>query len=93
MSELEATDKLPAVAEVRVIQREEPPGAALARLAASPAVQAAAVAATSFAAGTVAVMAVRHRRTRTLARLHRRARRSGSTRTFLVDVTLLDHRG
>jgi hypothetical protein len=87
----EAThENLPAISEVRVIERDEPAGGALARAAASPAVQAAAVAATSFLAGTAAVLAVKHRRPRDLARLRRRARRAGATRTFLVDVTLLD---
>lgn len=86
----EAThDNLPALSEVRVIEREEPAGP-LARAVASPAVQVTAVAATSFVAGTAAVLAVKHRRGRALARLRRRARRAGATRTFLVDVTLLD---
>jgi hypothetical protein len=89
----EAVETLPAVAEVRVIERAEPANGALARAVASPAVQTAAVAATSFVAGTAAVMAVRHRRTRALTRLRRQARRSGVSRTFLVDVTLLDSRG
>ncbi len=90
---VEATETLPAVAELRVVERQEPANGALARAAASPAVQTAAVAATSFVAGTAAVMAVRHRRTRAVAKLRRRARRAGTTRTFLVDVTLLDSRG
>jgi hypothetical protein len=87
---LEATETLPAVAELRVVEREEPANGALARAAASPAVQTAAVAATSFVAGTAAVMVARRRRTRALTRLRRQARRSGVTRTFLVDVTVLD---
>lgn len=90
----EEPEHLPSVAEVRVIEREQPPpGASLARLASSPAVQTAAVAATGFAAGTVAVMAVRHRRARAVSRLHRNLRRAGTTRTFLVDVTVLPDRG
>lgn len=95
----EATRQLPVpLAEVRAIEREpEGSGAVALRMAASPAVQAAAVAATSFAAGTAAVLAVRHHRTRRLMRQRRRARRAGgefvkilSTRSFLVDVSVVD---
>jgi enamine deaminase RidA (YjgF/YER057c/UK114 family) len=91
-------DQLPALAEVRVIEREEPASPALARrLAASPAVQAAAVGATSFIAGSAAVLAVKHQHRRRVVRRRRQARRIGgelvqilATRSFLVDVSLVD---
>ncbi len=94
-----ATEQLPVpLAKVRAIEREPEGGGALARrMAVSPAMQAAAVGATSFAAGTVAVFAVRHYRTMRLSRQRRRARRAGgelvkilSTRSFLVDVSFVD---
>jgi len=95
----QATDQLPVpLAEVRAIEREPEGGAALARrMAVSPAMQAAAVGATSFAAGTAAVFAVKHYRAMALARRRRRARRAGgefvkilSSRSFLVDVSFVD---
>lgn len=95
----EATDQLPVpLAQVRAIEREQDGGAALTRrMAVSPAVQAAAVGATSFAAGTAAVFAVKRYRTMRLARQRRRARRAGgefvkilSSRSFLVDVSFVD---
>jgi hypothetical protein len=67
----------------------------LARPAASPAMQAAAVAATGLVAGAATVVAVRRVRTRGMPSV-RRSRRSRkpaaivASRSFLVDVHLLD---
>jgi hypothetical protein len=85
----ETVDGLPVLAEVRPIDAAPAP-------APLPAVQAAAVAATSFVAG-VATFAVVHRhRARKLARLQRTAPRRPfeplpivGSRTFLVDVHLI----
>lgn len=72
-----------------------PGSQALARPAGSPAVQAAAVAATGLVAGAATVAAVRRVRTRGLpsVRRSRRARKPAAivaSRSFLVDVHLLD---
>ena len=80
-------ERLPVVSEAAELHRGGP--------AASPAVQAAAVAATGLMAGAVTVAAVRRVRTRGLPSL-RRVRRSRkppqilASRSFLVDVHLLD---
>jgi hypothetical protein len=68
-----------------------------------PAVQAAAVAATGFVAGAAAVVAIQHRRAaRKPARRRRGSNGNGvvgetlsivGTRSFLLDVHLLGHRG
>ena len=72
------------------------PSATLDRPLPSPAVQAAAVAASGLMAGVATVAAVRRARTRGLPSL-RRSRRSRrpqvlASRSFLVDVHLLDRR-
>jgi hypothetical protein len=77
---------LPAVAPASVLDRPAP----------SPAVQAAAVAASGLMAGMATVGAVRRARSRGLPSL-RRSRRSRraqvlASRSFLVDVHLLDRR-
>ena len=80
---------LPALAEAGAL--EAPAGVA------SPAVQAAALAATGLMAGAATVAAVRRVRTRGLPSL-RRSRRSRkpaqivASRSFLVDIHLLDRR-
>lgn len=88
-------ERLPVLADVRPIEREEQPGTLT--LSASPAVQAAAVAATTFVAGAAAVMAVKRHNNRKLVRRRRKARKAGAdlvqvvaTRSFLVDVSLVD---
>ena len=87
---IEEVDAVPVLAdEARALQRTEPAGAVVVK-------QAAAVAATSFAAGVVTVAAVRGARA---VRARRRARRKGgqlapvlATRSFLIDVHLLGSR-
>jgi hypothetical protein len=88
-------DALPVVADVRVIEPERPAGA----LALAPAAQAAAVAGASFVAGVATVAAIKHARNRPAIsrRNRRRAAKRGaqlvevvSTRSFLVDVHLLN---
>ncbi|MDX6675265.1 MAG: hypothetical protein QOH11_2683, partial [Solirubrobacteraceae bacterium] len=83
------------VADVRVIEPERPAGA----LALAPAAQAAAVAGASFVAGVATVAAIKHARNRpAISRRNRRkaAKRGAqlvevvSTRSFLVDVHLLN---
>jgi len=85
-------DTLPVVADVRVIEPARP--AALA-----PAAQAAAVAGASFVAGVATVAAIKHARSRPAItrRQRRKAAKRGaqlvevvSTRSFLVDVHLLN---
>jgi hypothetical protein len=85
-------DALPVVADVRVIEPERPAGAL------APAAQAAAVAGASFVAGVATVAAIKHARSRPLSRRRRRrAAKHGAqlvevvaTRSFLVDVHLLN---
>jgi hypothetical protein len=85
-------DVLPVVADVRVIEPQRPAGAL------APAAQAAAVAGASFVAGVATVAAIKHARNRPVSRRQRRkaARRGAqvvevvSTRSFLVDVHLLN---
>jgi hypothetical protein len=87
---IEEVDAVPVLAdEARALQRPEPAGAVVVK-------QAAAVAATSFAAGVVTVAAVRGARA---VRARRRSRRKGAqlapvlaTRSFLIDVHLLGSR-
>ena len=87
---IEEVDAVPVLAdELRALQRPEPTGAVVVK-------QAAAVAATSFAAGVVTVAAVRGARA---VRARRRSRRKGgqlapvlATRSFLIDVHLLGSR-
>ena len=87
---IEEVDAVPVLAdEARALQRTEPAGAVVVK-------QAAAVAATSFAAGVVTVAAVRGARA---VRARRRSRRKGgqiapvlATRSFLIDVHLLGTR-
>jgi hypothetical protein len=79
-------DALPVLAEATVIEpRREP---------APVAIQAAVVAATSFAAGIATVAVVRSHPLRRLGRRRRRrdVGRVVASRTFLVDVHLLDGR-
>jgi hypothetical protein len=85
-------EALPVVADVRVIEPERQPGAL------APAAQAAAVAGASFVAGIATVAAIKHARARPLSRRRQRkaAKRGAqvvevvSTRSFLVDVHLLN---
>jgi hypothetical protein len=85
-----AGDDLPVVAEVRTLEPVRP--------AASPAVQAAAVAATGFVAGAATVAIARRRARRAAAPARRRRARSRvaeigevvASRSFLVDIHLLD---
>jgi hypothetical protein len=75
---------LPAVSEVRVLEPSRP--------APNPARRAAAVAATGFVAGAATIAVVRRRRARPTA-LRRRRKALGdvvTTRSFLVDVHLLN---
>lgn len=79
--------------DAELVPAEEAPGAGLeaARPALPPAAVAAGVAATGFAAGMVTVAAVRRRHVRKAARQRRRALgRVVASRSFLVDVHLLD---
>jgi len=82
----EVVDALPVLAEGRAI---EP-------LAARPAVQAAAVAATGFVAGAATVAVIRRRGARKALRRRKRASRANevleivSSRSFLVDVHLVN---
>src|SRR2546423_2412679 len=81
-------DDLPVVAEVRTLEPVRP--------AASPAVQAAAVAATGFVAGAATVAIARRRARRAAAPARRRRSRSKgaeigevvASRSFLVDIHL-----
>jgi hypothetical protein len=83
-------ENLPVVAEPRAIDRPVP--------VASPAVQVAAVAATGLVAGAATVVAVRRVRSHGLPSVRRSRRRSRSpidivaSRSFLVDIHLLDRR-
>jgi hypothetical protein len=85
-----AGDDLPVVAEVRTLEPARP--------AASPAVQAAAVAATGFVAGAATVAIARRRARRAAAPARRRRSRSRvaeigevvASRSFLVDIHLLN---
>ena len=86
-------DALPVVAAVRVIEPERPAGAL------APAAQAAAVAGASFVAGVATIAAIKHARNRPVIsrRQRRKAAKRGaqlvevvSTRSFLVDVHLLN---
>jgi hypothetical protein len=86
--EVETVDALPVLAEVRPVQRASP--------VALPAVQAAAVAATSFVAGAATFALVRRHSARKLARAQRNLPRRPidmlpvvGSRTFLVDVHLI----
>lgn len=91
----EVVEGLPVLSSVRVIEPERPAGAL------APAVQAAAVAGASFVAGAATVAALKRARTRPPSRRRRRraARRGAqfvdvaSTRSFLVDVHLLNRDG
>ena len=92
-SETVEGDALPVVADVRVLEPERPAGAL------APAAQAAAVAGASFVAGVATVAAIKHARNRPVVsrRKRRRAAKRGaqlvevvSTRSFLVDVHLLN---
>jgi len=83
----EVVDALPVLAESRAV---EP-------LAARPAVQAAAVAATGFVAGAATVAVIRRRGARKALRRRKRSTRCGgemleivSSRSFLVDVHLVN---
>src|SRR4051794_35173254 len=99
MPEEEIVDALPVLAEVRPIERPSPTRAEIiAALAPSPAVQAAAVAATGILTGAVCGFVVRRvaNRQPLLPRRRRRGPRNRvevlTTRSFLVDVSLVDRR-
>ena len=86
----EVLDGLPVLAEVRTL---EP-----AAVAALPAVQAAAAAATGFVAGAATLALIRRHSTRRLARSRLQRRSAGglpvvASRSFLVDVHLLSKPG
>jgi len=95
-------DLLPVLAEVRPIERETPAGELDRPAVASPAVQAAAVAATGFVAGAATVaLARRHaaRKANPGLRKRRRPKKRGTdvidvvaSRSFLVDIHLLSPR-
>jgi hypothetical protein len=101
MADAARDDLLPVLAEVRPIEREESAGE-LDRPAASPAVQAAAVAATGFVAGAATVALARRRAARKAnpaLRKKRRGKKRGTdvidvvaSRSFLVDIHLLSPR-
>lgn len=79
--------------DAELVPAAETPGGQLeaARPALPPAAVAAGVAATSFAAGIATVAAVRRRHVRKVARQRRKALgRVVASRSFLVDVHLLD---
>lgn len=84
--DVEEVDAVPVLAETATIERRREVGQMVVR-------QAAAVAATSFAAGVATVAMVHARKVR---RSRRRSRRAGApvllSRSFLVDVHLLDPR-
>jgi hypothetical protein len=84
--DVEEVDAVPVLAEEATVERARPAGQMVVR-------QAAAVAATSFAAGIATVAVVHARRVR---RSRRRSRRGVApilvSRSFLVDVHLLDPR-
>jgi hypothetical protein len=102
MAEAARDDLLPVLAEVRPIEREEDPRGVDRPAVASPAVQAAAVAATGFVAGAATVALVRRRAARRAlpsARKRRKASKRGAElvevaarRSFLVDIALLNPR-
>jgi hypothetical protein len=102
MADAARDDLLPVLAEVRPIEREGS-GSELDRPAvASPAVQAAAVAATGFVAGAATVALARRRAARKAnpaLRKRRKGRKRGgdlvdvvASRSFLVDIHLLSPR-
>jgi hypothetical protein len=90
-------DLLPVLAEVTPIERE-PVSGELVRAMPSPAVQAAAVAATGFVAGAATVaLARRHAARRSMPSRRRRKKRGdlidvAASRSFLVDIHLLNPR-
>jgi hypothetical protein len=101
MAEAARDDLLPVLAEVRPIERDEGRAELDRPAVASPAVQAAAVAATGFVAGAATVaLARRHAARKANPGLKRRRRRGKrgtdvvgdvlATRSFLVDIHLLN---
>jgi hypothetical protein len=102
MADAAHDDLLPVLAEVRPIERKESAGELDRPAVASPAVQAAAVAATGFFAGAATVaLARRHaaRKANPGLRRKRRGKKRGTdvidvvaSRSFLVDIHLLSPR-
>jgi hypothetical protein len=102
MADAASDDLLPVLAEVRPIEREKPAGELDRPAASSPAVQAAAVAATGFVAGAATVALARRRAARkanpSLRKRRRGKKRGGdlvdvvASRSFLVDIHLLSPR-
>jgi hypothetical protein len=102
MAEAARDDLLPVLAEVRPIERDDGPSGVDRPAVASPAVQAAAVAATGFVAGAATVALVRRRAARRAAPGARRRRKASkrraelvevaARRSFLVDIALLNPR-
>jgi hypothetical protein len=97
MAEAARDDLLPVLAEVRPIAREEQRSELDRPAVASPAVQAAAVAATGFVAGAATVALARRHAARKANPLKRRRKRGNdlvgdvlATRSFLVDIHLLN---
>ena len=92
-------EQLPVLAsEARPVEESRNGRAELAQpIVVTPTMQVAAATAASMVAGAAAVLAVKHHRTARLMRRRRRARRAGgdfvkvlTTRSFLVDVSLVD---
>jgi hypothetical protein len=102
MADAARDDLLPVLADFRPIDREEPAGELDRPAVASPAVQAAAVAATGFVAGAATVALARRRAARKAnpgLRKRRRGKKRGgdlvdvvASRSFLVDIHLLSPR-
>jgi hypothetical protein len=98
MPEAARDDLLPVLAEVRPIEPEKRSSTELDRPMSSPAVQAAAVAATGFVAGAATVALARRRAARKAnPGLKRRRKKRGAdvgevlaSRSFLVDIHLLN---
>jgi len=98
MPEAAREDLLPVLAEVRPIEPEKRSSTELDRPMSSPAVQAAAVAATGFVVGAATVGLARRRAARKAnPALKRRRKKRGSevgevlaSRSFLVDIHLLN---
>jgi hypothetical protein len=99
MPEAARDDLLPVLAEVRPLESQAARSTEVDRpMSASPAVQAAAVAATGFVAGATAVaLARRHAARKANPALRRRRKKRGTdvgevlaSRSFLVDIHLLN---
>ncbi len=99
MAEPAREDLLPVLAEVRPLEAERAAGEVVRPAVASPAVQAAAVAATGFVAGAATVALARRRAHRRAAAPRRKRRKAANdlvevvaSRSFLVDIHFLGSR-